>query len=205
MEWPGQRVRAFEAEFGRGESSRGSVSVGRRRGPPSRRALPRRTAVRAQSRPRGMPWSSCSKARVRTPGPGGRQAPRRVCRRRPRSKSGAAASGARAADTRGDRGRRSSDPTPAHEARAARPNSLRPPERRRPAHAGPLAGRGGSHGVAKRTVSRPASRARQPSRSFTPSRSSRSSLCVALMRARLKSSIARPWTISYLPPLQTTG
>ena len=42
-------------------------------------------------------------------------------------------------------------------------------------------------------------------RSLTPSRSSSNSLCVASMRARLKSFTARPCTISYLPWLQVTG
>ncbi len=42
-------------------------------------------------------------------------------------------------------------------------------------------------------------------RSFTPSRSSRSSLCVASMRSRLNSSIASPCTTAYWPSLQVTG
>ena len=42
-------------------------------------------------------------------------------------------------------------------------------------------------------------------RSFTPSRSSRSSLCVASMRSRLNSSIASPCTTAYCPSLQVTG
>ena len=43
------------------------------------------------------------------------------------------------------------------------------------------------------------------SRSFTPSRSSSSSWCVASILARLNASMARPCTMLYLPSLQVTG